>query len=273
MSRIPEQRRRLGASRRRVAASPGRWVLLLLGASACNSLLGIHEASLDCDDPGCASGDPSSGASSGMDGPAADGVDRADGGMDPNGVAGRSGGAGAAGASTSSGASSEAGPAAPIAPPEGAGGGPTNGSSATSSGGSAGGAEAPPPSGGGATSGAAAGGAPGGALCNSGDACGDCLCESCGEPLAACTDTPGCLEILACARNSGCVGFACYCGSVDLLTCATSNLADGPCVATMLAAQGSHPPTVSEPNAGPASRAALVVADCRGQRCAAACGD
>lgn len=250
-------------------ASPGGWVLLLLGASACNSLLGIHEASLDCDAPACASGVPSSGAPSGMDGPAADGIERVDGGTAPDGAGGRSNAAGAAGAPSGSGASSEAGPV-PIAPPEGVGGGSTNGAPAASSGGTAGGADTQPPGAGGATSGAGAGGAPG--PCNSGDACGDCLCESCDEPLAACTGTPGCLEILACARNSGCVGFACYCGSVDLITCAISDLADGPCIATMLAAPGSHPPTVSDPNAGPASQAALVVAECRGQRCAAPCG-
>jgi hypothetical protein len=97
------------------------------------------------------------------------------------------------------------------------------------------------------------------------------LCAECEEPLAACAATPGCLDIIACSRNSGCFGFECYCGSVELPLCATSDLADGPCVGIMLAAPGSHPPSLAEPNAGPASTAALGVANCSGQRCAASC--
>jgi hypothetical protein len=90
--------------------------------------------------------------------------------------------------------------------------------------------------------------------------------------MAGCTSTLGCLEILACARNSGCNGFDCYCGTADPLECATTNLANGPCLAVMLAAPGSHPPSLIDPNAGPASEAALEVAGCSGQNCAAPCG-
>jgi hypothetical protein len=90
--------------------------------------------------------------------------------------------------------------------------------------------------------------------------------------LDACTDTPGCLEILACARNSGCTGFACYCGTIDLLACATTDLANGSCLAVMQAAPGAHAPSLVDPNAGPASEAALDLANCTGQRCAADCG-
>jgi hypothetical protein len=109
--------------------------------------------------------------------------------------------------------------------------------------------------------------------CGGGDACGACLCENCEEELAACTDTPGCFEIVACARSSGCSGLACYCGTTDLLECATTDLANGPCLAVTLAAPDAHRPSLINPNAGPASEAALDLADCKGQNCVATCGN
>jgi hypothetical protein len=259
-----EQGRHASAAWCGVTASVGSHIAILLTASACNSLLGIHEASLACDEPGCASV-PGPATPAGADIAGADSVGGVlDGGARPSGAGG-------------SGASAEAVPVAPLAPPSAGSGGaaPGSGSSAASSGGSGvGGAAKPPNAGaGGAPPGAAGAANPGQALCNAGDACSDCLCDECEEPLADCTGTPGCLEIIACSRNSGCFGFECYCGSVDPVICATTDLADGPCIGIMLAAPGAHPPSVSEPNAGPASAAALGVANCSGQLCAAPCAN
>jgi hypothetical protein len=262
-----EQGRHASAAWCGVTASVGSRIAVLLAASACNSVLGIHEASLTCDDPGCASV-PGPAAPAGADIAGADSVGGVpDGGAPPS--SSPSGGAGG------SGASGEGISVAPIAPPNAGSGGAAAGSGqpgASSGGSGVGGAAEPPNAGaGGAPPGAAGAQNPGQALCNAGDACADCLCDECEQPLAACSDTPGCLEIIACSRNSGCFGFECYCGSVDPVICATTDLADGPCIGIMLAAPGAHPPSVMEPNAGPASAAALAVANCSGQLCAAPC--
>jgi hypothetical protein len=105
------------------------------------------------------------------------------------------------------------------------------------------------------------------------DACGRCLREECTAPLLTCAATPGCGEILDCARFNGCRGLECYCGNVGLVTCALTGQGDGPCLAVALNAPGAHEPTLVEPNAGPASEAALVVADCRDQTCSAPCAE
>jgi hypothetical protein len=243
-----------------ITASVGSCIAVLLAASACNSVLGIHEASLACDDPGCASV-PGPAAPAGADGVGPDSVGAVpDAGRQPSGAGG----------------SEASGAPIPFVPNAGSGGAASGSGQPAASGGTsgAGGAPKPPTAGaGGAAPGPAAGANPEQALCNAGDACGDCLCDECEEPLADCAGTPGCLEIIACSRNFGCFGFECYCGSVDPIICATTDLADGPCVGIMLAAPGGHPPSVSEQNAGPASQAALAVANCSGQLCAAPCGN
>jgi hypothetical protein len=110
-------------------------------------------------------------------------------------------------------------------------------------------------------------------LCSSGDACGVCICNECGSEFAACAETPGCVEIVACARINRCVGFDCYCGSMDPITCATNGPGNGPCVEVTLAAQGSRLATLGNPSAGPASDAALALSNCsaRSNVCTVAC--
>lgn len=267
MKQSPQQMRRPIASGCGATWSSACGLAVLLGTSACNSVLGIGEASLACDAPGCASDGAGQASSVDVNAAASDGEHGGpDGGNTPSGAG--DGSTGAAGAAGSSGASRDGVPLVPMAPPSS---GSSGGASANPPDGAAGGVAGAAGNAGAAPSSGAAG-EPGQALCNAGDACGDCMCDACEEPLAACAATPGCLEIIACARNSGCSGFACYCGSIDLITCAVTDLADGPCIAVMMAAPGSHPPSVSVPNAGPASEAALSVANCSGQRCAAPCG-
>jgi hypothetical protein len=115
------------------------------------------------------------------------------------------------------------------------------------------------------------GGAPGAACSNGGDVCGDCLCGECENEVAACTAAEGCFEIVACARINRCVGIDCFCGSINPVACATGGTANGPCVDVLRAAPGSRAPTLSNPSVGPASDAALAIATCTAQRCAAAC--
>jgi hypothetical protein len=112
-------------------------------------------------------------------------------------------------------------------------------------------------------------------LCNTGDRCGECLCSACPDEIARCAATPGCAEILACARVNACFGFECFCGSVNLLSCVSSGEGNGACRDISLEAPGSHPPTVLNPNAGPASEAALNVANCQAQtgQCDGSCPD
>jgi hypothetical protein len=81
-----------------------------------------------------------------------------------------------------------------------------------------------------------AGGEPTASACNRDDACGLCLCGACREEFDACDRTPGCIEILACARLTGCIGFDCYCGSVDAITCGSRGRGNGPCLDATLAA-------------------------------------
>jgi hypothetical protein len=105
------------------------------------------------------------------------------------------------------------------------------------------------------------------------DACAACVCSSCKAELARCDETAGCTDILKCVAESGCSGAACYCGTIDVLRCANGE-ANGPCKAAMLSAPGSRTPTLADASAGPASDAALGIANCmQGPRspCAAAC--
>jgi hypothetical protein len=268
------------AARRQRLACPARLFIILAGAVSCNSLLGIGEASLNCDalrdqtaPNACDQGPP------GRDVTASE-APAPDGGTAPLGASGSSNTVGAGGVPASSGAARDGVPVAPESPPQSArpdDTGSANG--APASGGSGAGGAVPIGSAagdgsagmGGASSGPA--GEAGGVVCSGDDPCGACLCEDCEVELAACTDTPGCIEILVCARNTGCSGFTCYCGTADLFSCATTDLANGPCLAVMLAAPGSHPPSVLDPNAGPASEAALGVSDCSEQRCVASCGN
>jgi hypothetical protein len=113
------------------------------------------------------------------------------------------------------------------------------------------------------------------AECAGGDACGVCLCGTCADEIEVCAQTPGCPEIVACARSSGCTGVDCFCGTVDLLTCATTSQANGPCTTVTRNAPGYRQPTLLSPSAGPASDAAQVLAECssRSTACTAACSN
>jgi hypothetical protein len=250
----------------------------LLGVLACNPLLGIGEASLRCDPEPCTTDTPL----------AAGGA--TDGARDVDAGAARGGAGGVTGAGTLPPAASETN-----GDPSGAGGSAAPSGGASSGGGGAGGTPAPVGEAGSAeaspsvpasepednpvpdgtepddgTRAPEGTGAPGGseAICSSsGDACGSCLCDQCEDEVDGCAGTAGCFEIVACARLNECVGFACFCGSVDPITCATSGQADGPCVDATLAAPGSRLPTLANPSAGPASDAALELANCTGQRC------
>jgi hypothetical protein len=239
------------------------WLLAsLLGVVSCNSVLGIGEASLQCDSEPCTADIASAAGSS------AGGIDTG-GAASTGGGAGGMNGAGASAAGSSSPGGSNPGgsetisdplPVSPSTPPSPAASDPApvgEGGAASSGPAADSGAPAEPP-------------AP--ALCSSGDdACGTCLCDTCESEVAVCTATPGCFEIVACARVSGCVGLACFCGTVDAFTCAAIGGANGPCVDATLAAPGSHLPTLASPSAGPASEAALALSTCSGQRCIATC--
>ena len=255
------------------AAVQGRgWVLSALagGVLSCNAILGIGEASLRCDTDPCTTDVASAmpGAAGDPGEPAAEGGARAGGSArDDAGAGGASSELGIAGAPVLQLPSGNSGSAAPEPASSDAGSGesaePSSGGAAGA--GAAGNAGAPQMP-------AASGGA-GSALCNSGDACGVCICNECGDAFAACANTPGCLEIVACARINRCVGFDCYCGSLDPITCATNGPGNGPCVEETLAAPRSRIATLGNPSAGPASDAALAIATCSAQSniCTVAC--
>jgi hypothetical protein len=105
------------------------------------------------------------------------------------------------------------------------------------------------------------------------DECNDCLAYVCPADIERCDETYGCAAIVACARSSGCELDACYCGTFNQLLCSTGQ-ANGPCRDVMLAAPGSHPPSIADPNAGPASVAARSVGACRlaSEECREVCG-
>jgi hypothetical protein len=104
------------------------------------------------------------------------------------------------------------------------------------------------------------------------DACASCVCGECSSELAACADTPGCAEILACVRENDCSGSDCYCGDTRLTECVRGE-GNGPCKDVVLAAPGGREPTLANPSGGPASDAALDVADCADgdNRCSDVC--
>jgi hypothetical protein len=104
------------------------------------------------------------------------------------------------------------------------------------------------------------------------DACAGCVCAECSSELVDCAETPGCAEILACVRESGCTGTDCYCGDAVLIIC-IGGAGNGPCKDVVLAAPGGRQPTVADPSGGPASDAALRIADCAEEegRCADVC--
>ncbi|HEU4581834.1 MAG TPA: hypothetical protein VFS67_26450 [Polyangiaceae bacterium] len=112
----------------------------------------------------------------------------------------------------------------------------------------------------------------GSSSCAGADACASCLCSACTDEVERCAQTPGCLEILACARSSGCGGMDCYCGSADALSCLNGK-ADGACRAAIETAPGGRAPTVREPSAGPAADGASALAQClqREDACRSAC--
>jgi hypothetical protein len=105
------------------------------------------------------------------------------------------------------------------------------------------------------------------------DACAACLCEVCRQVLDACAGTPGCPEILACVQESACSGSDCFCGDASLPACVAGR-ANGPCKEAVLAAPAGRQPTLTNPSGGPASDAALGVAQCAEDdvRCREACG-
>jgi hypothetical protein len=245
--------------------------LLVAGLLSCNSLLGIGEASLQCDANPCATDVAAGGAGDARN----DGAASSD-----TGGAGGSSGAGA-GVATAVG-SAETRDGLPIdraTPPAGeasAGSGSESSDAEGSEGGASGGdkVDAAVPAGQAGTSSDPVGG--GGApanRCESGDACGDCLCVDCESEVALCNETVGCFEIVACARINGCTGLDCYCGSALPIACATGGQANGPCLDAALAAPGSRLPTLANPSAGPAADAALEIANCTLRNCAASCGN
>jgi hypothetical protein len=233
------------------------WVVGLLGVLACSPVLGIGEASLQCDTDPCTTAVPSAaGSARSLDaGTARGGAGGANGVETPAPVTSRtesevSGG----GVAPSFAPATEEGPAPGGAASSGPAPAPEDSGAPEGSGG---------PEGSGAPEGAEA-------FCSSsGDACGNCLCDRCAVEVDRCSATQGCFEIVACARLNGCVDFACFCGSVDPIACATGGRADGPCVDTTLAAPSSRSPTLANPSAGPASDAALALSSCTGQSCGA----
>lgn len=94
-------------------------------------------------------------------------------------------------------------------------------------------------------------------------ACNNCLSNECPDAIESCNTTPGCEAISVCARSTGCLGDACYCGAVNPLLCATTGQGDGPCRDVILAAPEAHEPTPVDPTSGPASEAARLVGNCR----------
>jgi len=104
------------------------------------------------------------------------------------------------------------------------------------------------------------------------DVCAACLCSECGDELEVCAGTPGCPEILACVRENGCSGDDCYCGTASLPAC-LAGAGNGPCKNILLAAPGGREPTFDNPSGGPASDAALSIADCAEEddQCTNAC--
>lgn len=108
--------------------------------------------------------------------------------------------------------------------------------------------------------------------CAGTDACAQCTCMKCADQLRKCDTTPGCPDIAACVRTSGCTGAQCYCGTSNLLACA-GGTANGPCKDVMLAAPGGKAPTTADPSAGPASDALLAVNACMqdSNACGASC--
>jgi hypothetical protein len=202
-----------------------------------------------------------------------------------------SGGAHTTGGAAGSGASS-AGTATTGGSSSGRGG-MTTGGTTTAGGGSAGFATTGGAGSGGTTSlggsaGFAAAGGTSGGSCESGGeempfearclacattSCEQCLCSECTEELETCSTTPGCPEIAACVKDSGCTGVDCYCGTFDAVSCAAGQ-ADGPCKSSIVDAPGGKVPTLLDPSAGPASDAAIAIAQCSqpGQPCATPCG-
>jgi hypothetical protein len=102
------------------------------------------------------------------------------------------------------------------------------------------------------------------------DACAACVCGACSGELADCASTAGCPEILACVRESGCTGTDCYCGDARPTECLRGD-GNGPCKELVLAAPGGKEPSLLSPSGGPATDAALRVADCANED--AACGN
>jgi len=265
MTRASEREKRAHASGTaalwRAVVSCG-WVL---GVSSCNALLGIGDASLRCDSDPC----PPDIASVGALAPHA--PDEAPpGAAEPSASTGASGDGVIVGVPPLQSPSGGEASGGVDAPDEGtasgggaSGAGPTGaGEGLAGTGGVAGQSPAPD-----------AGGEPTASACNRDDACGLCLCGACREEFDACDRTPGCIEILACARLTGCIGFDCYCGSVDAITCGSRGRGNGPCLDATLAAPGSHEPTLVNPSAGPASDAALAFGNCATQDtlCISAC--
>jgi hypothetical protein len=111
------------------------------------------------------------------------------------------------------------------------------------------------------------------------DACDDCQCSACADPLVTCRASgdaaadASCGAVLDCGLANGCSGIDCYCGSASLLACASSP--PGPCVPEIQAAAGTADPFVIVGMIGSTDNAvgrALAVGDCAGAACAGECG-
>lgn len=103
-------------------------------------------------------------------------------------------------------------------------------------------------------------------------ACADCVARKCQPELKRCEKTPGCTQILMCVERSGCSGRDCYCGTASVFSCLAGN-ANGPCKNAVLRAPGGRKPTWLRPSAGPASDAAIGIAECADDddRCGEVC--
>jgi hypothetical protein len=83
----------------------------------------------------------------------------------------------------------------------------------------------------------------------------DQVAAACGATFDACSATPGCNEILACAARSACTGSACYCTDSSCET-------DGPCRSVIEGAPGARTPDAENGSVGPAADAAGAVGEC-----------
>jgi hypothetical protein len=108
-------------------------------------------------------------------------------------------------------------------------------------------------------------------------ACSECACANCIDPLAACRESPiearqlACSAAIDCARRTGCGGDDCYCGAGR-----TCLIPDGPCAAEFESAAGSRTPAVvlaCANNPSCSAYPAYAHARCMADACSSACAN